>query len=85
MFNGDIGQIEKIEVGIYRFVARRRTHGRQCTFEPSSPAPMTPAALNSLSPAPAIASPPTTNQLVEYLRSIDWFQFEQLVGLVYRK
>jgi restriction system protein len=30
-------------------------------------------------------SPQTTAELLERLRSIDWFQFEKLVGLVYRK
>jgi len=31
------------------------------------------------------ASPQTTAELVEQMRSIDWFQFEKLVGVVYRK
>jgi len=30
-------------------------------------------------------APPTTANLLEQLRSIDWFQFEKLVGVVYRK
>jgi hypothetical protein len=30
-------------------------------------------------------APQTTAELLEQLRSIDWFQFEKLVGLVYRK
>jgi len=29
--------------------------------------------------------PPTTAELLEQLRSIDWFQFEELVALVYQK
>ena len=29
--------------------------------------------------------PPTTADLIEQLRTIDWFQFEKLVALVYRK
>src|ERR1019366_4149164 len=31
------------------------------------------------------AERPSTIDLVQQLRSIDWFQFEQLVALVYRK
>ena len=31
------------------------------------------------------APPPTTSDLLKQLRAIDWFQFEKLVGLVYRK
>ena len=30
-------------------------------------------------------SPKTTGELVEQMRSIDWFQFEKLVGVVYRR
>ena len=44
-------------------------------------APATPA----IGLAPAVAKPQTTDQFVERLRCIDWFQFEQLVALVYRK
>jgi len=29
--------------------------------------------------------PQTTNDLIQRLRSIDWFQFEKLVALIYRK
>jgi len=72
-------------VGIYKFVARRGMDGAQFTFQTSPPAPVTSVALNSFNPGPAMANPQTTEQLVERLRSIDWFQFEQLVALVYRK
>jgi restriction system protein len=34
---------------------------------------------------PKSTAPQTTVELLEQLRSIDWFQFEQLVALVYRK
>jgi Restriction endonuclease/Topoisomerase DNA binding C4 zinc finger len=38
-------------------------------------------------PEPALTFMPviTTTELLQQLRSIDWFQFEKLVGLVYRK
>jgi hypothetical protein len=50
----------------------------------------------TVSPPPTVrveASPPpqqrirptTTAELIEQVRSIDWFQFEKLVGLAYRK
>jgi len=44
--------------------------------------------LNATLPPPATMpehKPETAAALVEQLRSIDWFQFEQLVALVYRK
>ena len=44
--------------------------------------------LNVTQPPPATMpdhKPQTTADLVQQLRSIDWFQFEQLVALVYRK
>ena len=44
--------------------------------------------LNAAQPPPAKMPdhrPQTTADLVQQLRSIDWFQFEQLVALVYRK
>jgi len=36
---------------------------------------------------PALASEPiiTTTELLQQIRSVDWFQFEKLIGLVYRK
>jgi len=34
---------------------------------------------------PKSTTPQTTAELLEQLRSIDWFQFEKLVALVYRK
>lgn len=34
---------------------------------------------------PTTPNPLTTNQLLEELRSIDWFQFEKLVAAMYRK
>lgn len=71
-----------LAVGIYKLVSRRGTSGEQLTFQTSSP---TPVASPPSSLAPAIAKPRTTDQFVERLRAIDWFQFEQLVALVYRK
>jgi hypothetical protein len=36
-------------------------------------------------PAKTNSTPPQTAELLEQLRSIDWFQFENLIGCVYRK
>jgi hypothetical protein len=40
-----------------------------------------------LEPEPALTSEPiiTTTELLQQIRSIDWFQFEKLIELVYRK
>jgi len=43
------------------------------------------AALPSGSATTEPKSPQTTAELLERLRAIDWFQFEKVVGLVYRK
>jgi len=43
------------------------------------------AALPSGSATTEPKSPQTTAELLERLRTIDWFQFEKVVGLVYRK
>ena len=40
---------------------------------------------NRLRPRCRTTEPQTTADLVQQLRSIDWFQFKQLVALVYRK
>lgn len=42
---------------------------------------------DELDPDPALTSEPiiTTTELLQQIRSVDWFQFEKLIGLVYRK
>ncbi len=42
---------------------------------------------DELEPEPALTSEPiiTTTELLQQIRSVDWFQFEKLIGLVYRK
>jgi len=66
-------------LGTYKLLARR---GTAQTF-----------AFNIFAPSATLAAsyanrdhrPSTTEQLIDQMRSIGWFQFEQLVALVYRK
>jgi hypothetical protein len=60
-------------VGAYRFLSRREAPEERSGVEPSGPGVL------------GVDNPPTTEQFIDQLRAIDWFQFEQLVGLLYRE
>jgi HJR/Mrr/RecB family endonuclease len=66
-------------LGTYKLLARRGT-AQTFSFNASAP-----SATLAASDASQVERPGTTEQLINQLRSIDWFQFEQLVALVYRK
>ena len=81
---------------IYRVATRsQRIEARVIEFPDSDAfvSPPHPCAPLTLVKLPRIEAQPlnlhpvpqTTGELLEQLRSIDWFQFEQLVALVYRK
>ena len=78
-------------VGIHKLVSRRfrpaslGTTGQEFTLETLAPAAEAPSAPKQFNYWPVNASPQTTGQLIQQLRTIDWFQFEQLVAMVYRK
>jgi restriction system protein len=65
-------------LGTYKVLAQRGT-------AQTSPSGIYPLLATSEGSNANRAEKPTTEQLVHQLRSIDWFQFEQLVALVYRK
>jgi hypothetical protein len=79
-----------IGFGVYRFTRRRQ---RQYTFYADVTSPLVTRGVASSEikwkPIPAIEETrpqlTTTDDFVERLRSIDWFQFEQIVGLTYQK
>lgn len=54
--------------------------GDDTTFEITPSDPVSPTT--AMQPG---TNPPSTSDLMEHLHSIDWFQFEKLVALVYRK
>ena len=66
-------------LGTCRLLARRGTT-QTFLFRVFAP----PASL-AVSNAEQVERPGTTEQVINQLRSIDWFQFEQLVALVYGK
>ncbi len=66
-----------IGFGIFRFATRaQRVQVVECKVDPVILRPSTLVQENR---------PQTSSGLVEQLQAIDWFQFEKLVGLVYRK
>jgi HJR/Mrr/RecB family endonuclease len=78
-----------IGFGVYRWVARSNRPASSDNAFHSSTADANPPSVN----LPRIAvpaqnkgsTPQSTADLLEQMRSIDWFQFEKLVGLAYRK
>lgn len=72
-------------IGIHKLGSKSGTSGQDFTFQTAPQAPAAAPYLRQLKPTPSVSTPQTTRQLIDQLRSIDWFQFEQLVGLVYRK
>lgn len=74
---------------IYRWLSQSQTSSDLEVFDLSSLGDATAPLVN----VPSIeipertksAAPQTTDELLEQLRSIDWFQFEKLVAVVYRK
>ena len=85
-----VAAVGLIGFGVYRFTRRRQN---QHTFYAvaTSPPVMRGVATpeNKWKPTRAIEETrpqlTTTDDFVERLRSIDWFQFEQIVGLTYQK
>ena len=78
-----------IGFGIYRYATRSQRPVCSEVIVPSSPTDATAPAANIpriKAPAQAQGIAPQTNvELVEQLRTIDWFQFEKLVALACRK
>jgi len=84
-----VAMVGLIGFGIYRWATRYQCRASSDTFGISPHVDETSAAvlvpqINSADQFKSSA-PQTTGELLEQLRSIDWFQFEKLVGLVYRK
>ena len=72
-------------ISIYKLVSRRGAPQQRFAFGTSVPgAPVVPR-ISPIISAQAPEKTQTMGQLINQLRSIDWFQFEQLVALVYRK
>jgi hypothetical protein len=89
-----------VSVGVYRLKTRRGPSWAGYTANPFAPMrdilstlktdrvaspPNCSSIPTTVSVAPLARKPSSTTELVEQLRSIDWFQFEKVVALTYRK
>jgi hypothetical protein len=78
-----------IGFGVYRWTTRSQRTASSAPFVLSSityaNAPPVDLPRIEVPAQPKSTTPQTTAEVLEQLRSIDWFQFEKLVGLVYRK
>jgi restriction system protein len=80
--------IALIGFGVYRWATRSQKGELSSTTDFLTRTDSAKAAVNipqSQSSGQIGSAPQTTAELVERLRSIDWFQFEKLVALVYQK
>lgn len=66
---------------IYKLASKNRTSGQPASIQVAARSSDNSPSLSPL----AVLTSGTTNQFIDQVRSIDWFQFEQLVALVYRK
>jgi hypothetical protein len=84
-----VAVVALIGFGIFWWVTRskRPTSGDNVFPSPITRANASPVNLPRIGvPAqPKLTAPQTTTELLEQLHSIDWFQFEKLVGVVYQK
>jgi hypothetical protein len=73
-------------VGLVGFGAcRLATRSDKSEVLESRVAPELPPPVVVVAPGKERSTPRTSSSLIEQLRTIDWFQFERLVGLLYRK
>jgi hypothetical protein len=83
--------VSLIAFAVYRRTTRSRRAAATCNFvvppvtQPTVPPVSLPRIDAELPARSESTAPQTTAELLERLRSIDWFQFEKLVGFVYRK
>jgi restriction system protein len=76
-----------IAFGVYRWVTRSQRAASSSTSDLVTRTDLVKAAVSirQVESARLGSVPHTTAELLEQLRSIDWFQFEKLVALAYRK
>src|SRR3989442_1011452 len=81
-----VGVLGLIGFGVYRLATRSKPSTSDDAFILSAhtDGPKAAGEVSQID-APAQNQPQTTAEILEQLRSIDWFQFEKLVALAYRK